>query len=59
LYVQPANVPLPPDQFDAGMRELYVRAPNTQLVRINDSNHFIQLDQPARVITEIDAFMRR
>jgi pimeloyl-ACP methyl ester carboxylesterase len=59
LYVQPSNVPMPADQFDAGMRELYARAPNAQLVRVNDSLHFIQLDQPARLLSEIDAFMRR
>lgn len=59
LYVQASNVPLPAEQFDAIMRELYAAAPNEQLIRINDSNHFIQLDQPARLISEIDAFMRR
>jgi pimeloyl-ACP methyl ester carboxylesterase len=59
LYVQPANVAMPADQFDAGMRAMYAGAPNVQLVRINDSNHFIQLDRPTRLITEIDAFIRR
>ncbi len=59
LYVQPANVAVAPEQFDAGMRELYGRAGNVQLIRINDSNHFIQLDQPTRLVAEIDAFMRR
>jgi len=59
LYAQPPNVQLPADQFDASMAGLYANAPNTTLVRIDDSRHFIQWDQPARFIAEIDAFMAR
>jgi pimeloyl-ACP methyl ester carboxylesterase len=59
LYAQPPNVQLPADQFDASMAGLYANAPNRTLVRIDDSRHFIQWDQPARFIAEIDAFMAR
>jgi pimeloyl-ACP methyl ester carboxylesterase len=59
LYVQPPNVQVPPDQFDASMAGLYAGAPNARLVRIDDSRHFIQWDQPARFLAEIDAFMTR
>jgi pimeloyl-ACP methyl ester carboxylesterase len=59
LYVLPANAPMPPEQFDAAMRKLYASAPNARLTRIDDSNHFIQIDQPARFVTEVDALMRQ
>ena len=59
LYVQPREVPLPAEQFDDTMRALYEDARGTRLVRIADSRHFIQWDQPARFVSEVDAFMRR
>jgi pimeloyl-ACP methyl ester carboxylesterase len=59
LYVQPPNVQVPAQQFDTSMARLYADAPNATLVRIDDSRHFIQWDQPARFITEIDSFMTR
>jgi pimeloyl-ACP methyl ester carboxylesterase len=59
LYVQPPNVQVPPNQFDASMAGHYAGAPNARLVRIDDSRHFIQWDQPARFLAEIDAFMTR
>jgi pimeloyl-ACP methyl ester carboxylesterase len=59
LYAQPPNVQVPADQFDASMASLYSAAPNVRLVRIDDSRHFIQWDQPARFISEIDTFMTR
>ena len=59
LYVAPPNVPLTPEQFDAAMKGLYANAPNARLVRIDESRHFIHWDQPARFISEVDAFMAR
>ena len=59
LYVQPPNVQVPAQQFEASMASLYAGAANARLVRIDDSRHFIQWDQPARFIAEIDAFMTR
>jgi pimeloyl-ACP methyl ester carboxylesterase len=59
LYVQPPDVPLPSEQFDAVMRALYANAPRARLIRIDDSRHFLQWDQPARFVTEVDALMRR
>jgi pimeloyl-ACP methyl ester carboxylesterase len=59
LYVQPANVQVPADQFDVSMAGLYANAATARLVRIDDSRHFIQWDQPARFIAEIDTFMTR
>ncbi len=59
VYVQPPNVPLPAEQFDSSMARLYASAANAKLVRIDDSRHFIQWDQPARFTAEVDAFMTR
>ncbi|HET6638467.1 MAG TPA: alpha/beta hydrolase [Gemmatimonadota bacterium] len=59
LYVQPPNVPVPRDQFDATMAGLYANAENARLVRIDESRHFIQWDQPARFAAEVDTFMTR
>jgi pimeloyl-ACP methyl ester carboxylesterase len=59
LYVQAANVTLPAEQFDNAMKQMYSNAPSATLVRIDDSNHYIQLDQPGRFVAAVDAFMRR
>jgi pimeloyl-ACP methyl ester carboxylesterase len=59
LYVQPPNVQVPAQQFDTSMARLYANAPNSTLVRIDDSRHFIQWDQPARFLTEVNSFMTR
>jgi pimeloyl-ACP methyl ester carboxylesterase len=59
LYVVAGNVPMTPEQFDAAMAGLYANAKTARLIRIADSNHFIQLDQPARFVAEVEAFMKR
>ena len=59
LYVVPPNSPLPPAQYDAALRTAYATAPTAQLIKIEDSLHFIQFDQPGRLIAELDALMRR
>ena len=59
LYVIPPQAGMPPDQVDAAMRAAYANAPNAKLVRIENSLHFIQLDQPARLVAEIEAFVPR
>lgn len=59
LYVQRANIPMPPAQYDSMERQMYSGAPHVTLVRIDDSNHYIQLDQPERFVAEVEAFMRR
>ena len=59
LYVIPPQVTAPPDEFDKSLRAMYANLPRATLVRIPDSNHFIQYDQPERFVKEVDAFMRR
>jgi pimeloyl-ACP methyl ester carboxylesterase len=59
LHVHPPNVQVPPQQFEASMARLYANATNARLVKIDDSRHFIQWDQPARFTAEVDVFMTR
>ena len=59
LYVVPPNSPLPPAQYEAAMRESYATAPSAVLIKIEDSYHFIQFDQPGRFVAEVDVMMRR
>ncbi len=59
LYVHPTNVPLKPAEFDAATRQSWSTLPNVRLVKIADSNHFIQMDQPGRFVAEVHEFMRR
>jgi len=59
LYVLPPNSPIPLAQYESAMRAAYAGAPSAQIVKIEDSYHFIQFDQPGRLIAELDALMRR
>lgn len=59
VYVQRENVPMPAEQYTAMVKELYANAPAVTVVRIEDSNHYIQLDQPERFVAAVEAFMRR
>lgn len=58
LYVLPSNLPISPSEFDTGVRQSWSNLPGVRLVKVGDSNHFIQVDQPARFVAEVDAFMR-
>jgi pimeloyl-ACP methyl ester carboxylesterase len=59
LYVHPTNIPLKPAEFDAATRQSWATLPNVRLVKIAESNHFIQMDQPGRFVAEVDELMRR
>ena len=58
LYATPTNVPLSGEQFAAIMRQAYSGIPNVRLVLVPESLHFIQLDQPERVVAELDSLIR-
>lgn len=58
LYAVPENLPMSEEQFGDAMRGLYTNAPAARLVKVGDSRHFIQWDQPARLVAEVDALMR-
>jgi pimeloyl-ACP methyl ester carboxylesterase len=58
LYVVPPDVPLTPDEFDRAARLSYANAPHARVVKVEGSNHFIQVDQPGRFIAEVEALMQ-
>ena len=57
LYVKPVGVPVSAEQIDSGMRESYANARTARLTRIDDSNHYIMIDQPGRVVAGIRSLM--
>jgi pimeloyl-ACP methyl ester carboxylesterase len=57
LYVIPPNVPIPAEQYEGFMRVSYANAPQTRFVRIDDSYHFIMVDQFDRFMSEVSAFL--
>jgi pimeloyl-ACP methyl ester carboxylesterase len=58
LYVIPPSAPIPAEQYEAGMRASFANAPGARLLKIENSYHFIQFDQPERFVAEVDVFMR-
>ena len=58
LYVVPPNLPIPPEEFERAARGAFASAATARFVKIENSNHYIQIDQPARLVAEVDAFMR-
>lgn len=59
LYVAPVGVPMTAAQFDEMMRQSYAGARGARLIRVDSSNHYIQMDRPGRVVAEIRTFMTR
>ena len=59
LYVYPQGLKMSLEQFDETVRQSFSNASTVRLVRVDGSRHYIQFDQPARLVAEVDAFMRR
>jgi pimeloyl-ACP methyl ester carboxylesterase len=57
LYVIPPNVPIPAAQYENYMRLSYANAPQTHFVKIDESYHFIMVDQFDRFISEVTMFL--
>ena len=58
LYTQAPNQPAENDRTDEMYRLAYRAVPHARLVRIEESGHFIMLDQPERFRAEMRAFLR-
>ena len=58
LYVSAPNIPIGEGRTDALYRAAYRDLPRATLRRIDESYHFIMLDQPARFAAEVRAFLR-
>lgn len=57
LYVIPPQAPITPEQYDMFMRASYANIPHARIVRIDDSYHFIMIDQFERFMQEVRAFL--
>jgi len=57
LYVIPPNAPISAEQYEGYMRASYANVPQARLVRIDDSYHFIMIDQFDRFMSEVNAFL--
>ncbi|MBX3510078.1 MAG: alpha/beta hydrolase [Hyphomonadaceae bacterium] len=57
LYVIPPNLPITPEQYDAVVRVSFANAPDARLVKIEDSYHFIMIDQFDRFMSEVRTFL--
>lgn len=57
LYVRFNDPRMTDDMVDGIYRASYATLPGATLTRIDDSAHFIMLDQPARFATEVNAFL--
>lgn len=57
LYVIPPQAPITPEQYDGFMRASYASVPTARIVKIDDSYHFIMIDQFDRFIGEVRTFL--
>lgn len=58
LYVKFNDPRMTPEITDGIYRMSYATLPSAQLTRIDDSAHFIMLDQPERFRTAVEAFLQ-
>lgn len=57
LYVIPPQAPITPEQYDAYLRASYAGVPQARIVKIEESYHFIMIDQPDRFMAEVRTFL--
>jgi len=57
LYVIPPQMPITAEQYDGFMQASYAGIPQARLVKIEESYHFIMVDQFDRFMTEVNAFL--
>jgi len=58
LYVVPPNIPFSAEQYDGFFHASYSGKSGTRLVRIDDSAHFIMIDQFDRFMSEVRTFLQ-
>ncbi len=57
LFVIPPQAPITPEQYEAFMRASYASVPTARIVKIEDSYHFIMIDQFDRFMSEVNTFL--
>lgn len=57
VYAYDSLFGVPAASVDAMYRQAYASAPNTHFTRIDDSFHFVMLDQPERFSSAVESFL--
>ncbi|MBX3430873.1 MAG: alpha/beta hydrolase [Hyphomonadaceae bacterium] len=57
LFVIPPQAPITPEQYEAYMRASYANLPQARIVKIENSYHFIMIDQFDRFMSEVRTFL--
>ena len=57
LYVIPPAAPITAEQYDMFMRASYANIPQARIVKIENSYHFIMIDQFDRYMSEVRTFL--
>lgn len=57
LYVVPPNAPVTPEQYAGYVTASYANAPAAKIVKIEESYHFIMIDQFDRFMEEVRVFL--
>lgn len=58
VYAYDALFGVPAARVDAMYQQAYASAPNIHLTRIEDSFHFVMLDQPGRFASVVESFLK-
>lgn len=57
LYVIPPNAPVTPQQYEQFFNLSFANTPQARLIKVEDSYHFIMVDQPDRFVREVETFL--
>jgi pimeloyl-ACP methyl ester carboxylesterase len=57
LYVLPPEAPVTPQQFEQFFNLSFANAPQARMIKVDDSYHFIMIDQPERFAREVETFL--
>lgn len=57
LYVIPPQAPVTPEQYEGFMRASFASVPTARIVKIEESYHFIMIDQFDRFMSEVNTFL--
>lgn len=59
VYAWDASFGIPANRVETMYRHAYASAPNIQFTRIDDSYHFVMLDQPERFASAVKSFIKQ
>lgn len=57
LFVIPPQLPITPQQYEGHMRASFANLPDARIVKIENSAHFIMIDQFDRFMQEVNTFL--